>query len=155
MFRLPEAPQETEARGVRAPHRVVVAVPVAVVVLQVERVLHEGVGLHEDPERRIEEPPVHVHDAHIVQVLVPREAAVGAGVDGRAPVHDQGAEAVVGAVGVAALTEGVVGVARGHRAVVVGGRDQAAQVVLVPVLQLDDGDAREHGRRGLACAQGG
>ena len=43
------------------------------------------VGLHEDPERRVEEPAVHVHDAHVVQgtVLASRGRSGGEKFDAR------------------------------------------------------------------------
>ncbi|MEB0032209.1 hypothetical protein QN372_15735 [Undibacterium sp. RTI2.1] len=64
-------------------------------------------------------------------------AVVGVG----GPVDDELTIGVVIATGCATLAKPVVGVACGHGTRVVGGGDQAAQMVFVPVFDFDEGDA--------------
>ena len=126
---------------IRTSQRVVVAIAIAVEVLQIGRVLDEGVALQEAPKQRVVETTIHVDQADIVQMLGPGVATVRTAGAVAHPVHHQRARGVVVAASHAPLAKGVVGVARRHRAGLVGRADEAAQVVFVPVLKLDQRDA--------------
>ena len=94
-----------------------------------------GLRRRQAPEGGVVQPAVYMDDAHVVKMLVAGEAAVDAGAAVGRPVHHQVAVRVVGGVEVPALAERVVGIARRDVARVVGRRDQAAELILVPELE--------------------
>ena len=152
----PEQLLQTEVPArIGADERRVVAIGIPIEVLQIERILHKRIGLQEASYRRIKDPPVHVDHSQVIQVLVPGKTAVVALVGVGGPVDDQVAEGVVATVCVAPLAERVIRVAVGRGAGVVGGGNQAAQLVLVPVLELDGSDAAHKRGCGLVGAQRG
>jgi hypothetical protein len=85
--------------GIRQIERIVHHIGIAVIALQVALGLDEGVGAHEAPYQWVIHPSVHVNQAHLVQVLAPGKAALGA----------QAVGGVGRAGGVPALALGVVG----------------------------------------------
>lgn len=136
-----------------ARHSVVVAVTVAIDVLQVHRILHVRIGLHEDPQARLVQAPVHVDYADVVKVFIARVAAIGA-VAGVVPVIRQAAAGIVVAAGHAALAERILSVTLLDGASLIGGGDQAAQGILAPAFGLDKNRVGQRGRFGLHRRQG-
>ena len=111
--------------------------------LQHARGLDDGVGAHEAAYQGVVHAPVHMHQAHLVQVLVHREAAVG----GQA---HQTVGHVGQAVEVAPLAPGVVGQAFDHGSGFVADGGDGAELVVVEVAQADDLVAADGG---VACGQ--
>ena len=112
--------QPAVAARIGAAHRTRNAVDVAVVALQVERVLNQRIGLQEDAQARVEQTPVHVDQAQLVQMLMAGEAAIGSVVNSRAVVDQQRAVEVIQAIGGSAFAERVIGITTGHCARVGG-----------------------------------
>lgn len=72
-----ESPQAPVPTRIRQAQRIVHQKRIAVVALQHAGRLDEGVGGHEAVHQRVVDAPVHVDEAHLVQVLVLCKAAVG------------------------------------------------------------------------------
>ena len=57
---------------VRARQRIVLAVPIPIEILQILRILNQRIPLQKPPQSRIKQPPIHVHDADVVELFMPR-----------------------------------------------------------------------------------
>lgn len=138
--------------GVGPTEGVIPYVAVAVGVLQVLQITDDRIRLQHPPDQRVVEPSVHVDQPDVVELFVAGVAAAGAVVGRFTPVDDQAACAVVAAVGVAAFAKGVVGVAGGEVAGLVGGGGQGFLVVAMPVFDFVERDAAECGRCDVVAA---
>ncbi len=74
---LKEAPQTEIPTRIRQIQRIVHHIGIPVVALQAAGGLDEGIRTHHPAHQRVIHAPVHVDEAHLVQVLVFGVAAVG------------------------------------------------------------------------------
>lgn len=126
---------EEEPVWVCVGERVVEDVAVAVEVLEVERVLHERIGREEPSHHGVVDAPAHVHEAELLEELMPGEVAVGSG--------DDAVGGVVLAGHVPALTPHVVALARAaQQPVGIEQRRRRAEMILQLPQRGDDAGAR-------------
>ena len=104
-------------------------VAVAVVGLGVLRELHLGIGADEAAELRVVEPPVHVDETDVVELLVADEAIVGLHRRNHDAAHDL-------PVRVPAPAEGIEAQSLDHVAGFVGDHVHGTQVVAVQIAGL-------------------
>ncbi len=136
VMRLDELLQTEIATGIGIGQRVVQHIRIAVEALQIVRMLDERVRAHEAPDQRVVQAPVHVDDAHLVEVLMHGVAAVG--------VHAiQRIQHVTLAVDVPSFAPGVVGQALTHGTGFIGDHRHRPQVVVVQVAHRGGGFAVE------------
>ena len=94
--------------------------------LQIIRCLDIRVRTHEPAYQRVINAPIHVDDAHLIDVLMHGEATVDV-------LASDGVQGVGAAVDLSALAPRVIGQALNHDACVVGDGHDGAQLVVVQV----------------------
>lgn len=92
-------------------------------------------------------------NACIIEMLVPGIASISAEIQGRTPVDHQITSSVICTIGVPTLSKWVIGVASGHRPSVITRRDQAANMILMPILHFHQRRGNQIGRRRLSTPQ--